>query len=134
MTLKDDEIVGCGIINENSQVFTMTSNGFGKATSFEKYRLQSRGGKGIINLKVNTKTGHVVGCVILDKSKTNETDLMFISKNGIIIRQQAKSVKLAGRSTAGVIMMRVKEGDVVSTIQKLDDVSRETMEEEMDEK
>ena len=79
-------------------ILTVSENGYGKHTDVDAYRLQSRGGKGVINMKANSKVGKVVSIQLVDDT----TEMMVISQFGKIIRIDTKSVRAAGRSTSGV--------------------------------
>jgi DNA gyrase subunit A len=116
-----DYVVGMDIINPTLadtgqlELFTITENGLGKRTSLAEYKQQGRGGSGVRTAKVTDKTGGVVGAFI--SNKDSESDLIIISKNGIVIRLPFKSVPSLGRDTQGVRVMRFKEaGDIVSSV------------------
>lgn len=116
-----DYVVGMDIINPKLadagqlELFTITENGLGKRTSLAEYKQQGRGGSGVRTAKVTDKTGGVVGAFI--SNKDSESDLIIISKNGIVIRLPFKSVPSLGRDTQGVRVMRFKEaGDIVSSV------------------
>ncbi len=96
-------------------IVTVTENGFGKATKLEEYRLQRRGGKGVINLKVKEKTGHVVKSI-----KTQESsEVLLINSKGLSIQFPASSIRVTGRSASGVRLMRVDKGSAVVDAQIL---------------
>ncbi len=116
-----DYVVGMDIINPvladkgDLELFTITENGLGKRTSLAEYKQQGRGGSGVRTAKVTDKTGGVVGAFI--SHKDSESDLILISKKGIVIRMPFKSVPSLGRDTQGVRVMRFKEaGDLVSSV------------------
>lgn len=109
---KDDYIVDMSVIPENYEVFTMTSNGYGKLSSIDDYRLQQRAGKGIKAGVFNQKTGYLV-CL---KLIVPEDDLMIISDNGTIIRINASEISRIGRDTQGVRIMRLKDSDTVQSV------------------
>ena len=88
----------------------MTENGYGKRTDVDEYRLQSRGGKGVINLKTMKKNGKVCSINLVDDS----SELMVISQFGKIIRIDTKTVRAAGRSTQGVRLLNLEEPDKVA--------------------
>ncbi|MCK4335466.1 MAG: DNA gyrase subunit A [Candidatus Aenigmarchaeota archaeon] len=104
---KDDKVIGICKVEEGGFLFATTENGFGKRTKFESYRLTNRGGKGVINLKITSKTGDVIGITPLKE----DDEIMFISKNGMITRTVAKQIRETGRSASGVYVMRLNEGD-----------------------
>jgi DNA gyrase subunit A len=95
---EDDVVVGVEIPTEGNSVVTVSEKGFGKRTSVSEYRLQSRGGKGIINLKTVPRVGNVSGILQV----TGDEDIMLISDTGNIIRVKVESVPLIHRSTQGV--------------------------------
>ena len=98
-------------------ILTVSENGYGKRTDVDAYRLQSRGGKGVINMKANSKVGKVVSIQLVDDT----TEMMVISQFGKIIRIDTKSVRAAGRSTSGVRLLNLEQADgtVGSTADKV---------------
>ena len=120
----DDEVIGMEsiIVGSKSTLLAITENGFGKRTDLEEYRVQIRGGKGVITYKVTPKTGNVVGIKIVN----DEDDVMLITTNGVIIRLNVKDISILGRSTQGVTLMRTNEGNVVS-IEKIAEEYKEMM-------
>ncbi len=101
-----DDVIGVTKIEEGS-LFTVTEKGYGKRSKFGLYKTQRRGGKGVKNLKVTSKNGEVIGIVPLH----DRDEIMFVSKDGQIIRIFAKDVHEIGRATQGVRVMRLNEGD-----------------------
>jgi DNA gyrase subunit A len=93
-----------------NMILSVAENGYGKRTPVDEYRLQSRGGKGVINVKTTEKTGKVVGILLVDE----ETEAMVISQYGKIIRIDTKSIREAGRSTQGVRLLSLDGGDKVA--------------------
>ena len=91
-------------------ILTVSENGYGKRTDVDRYRLQSRGGKGVINMKTGTKTGKVTSIQLVDDT----TEMMVISQFGKIIRIDTKSVRAAGRSTGGVKLLDLDTDDKVA--------------------
>ncbi len=105
-----DYVVGAARATEGKTVLSITENGYGKRTPVEEYRITDRGGTGIRNYMVTEKTGGVVGIKVVDGSE----DLLLVTQSGILIRTHADTIRQAGRSTQGVIVMRFKEeGDQV---------------------
>ena len=102
-------------------LLTVSESGFGKRTAIEEYRLQSRGGLGIINLKVSDRTGEVVGV----RQVSEDTGLMLITPEGKIIRITAGSVSLIGRATQGVKVMDLDEGDRIVALARIPDRGEE---------
>lgn len=107
---ESDEVVGMDVIYEDAELLTMTENGFSKRTDLSEYRVQGRGGKGIIAMKLNQKTGTLVGIKVVRP----EDQLMIITEDGIIIRQEVSGISKQGRSAQGVMAMRTGESKVVS--------------------
>ena len=113
MKLDDDDfVVDMAIINENSQFITITENGFGKRTVSDDYRLQTRGGKGIKAGNFNEKTGKLVALKMINEDE----DLMLISDNGVIIRMAASDIRMVGRSSLGVKVMRLRPGSKIVSV------------------
>ncbi len=104
----DDSLIGMAVVKEGESVLTITSNGYGKLSDINDYRLQARAGKGIKAGNFNEKTGELV---CLDFVAPDE-DIMLITDNGIIIRIKASDVSKVGRDTQGVIIMRLNSGKV----------------------
>ena len=123
--LKDgDFVVGAGIAEEGKTVLSITEKGYGKRTAVEEYSVHNRGGLGIKNYMVTDKTGPVVGMMVVDGSE----DLMAVTAGGIMIRTAVENIRVAGRATQGVIVMRfMEEGDRVISFALADkDESSET--------
>ena len=108
----DDEVIGMESIVTGSKatLLAITENGFGKRTELDEYRVQTRGGKGVITYKITPKTGNIVGIRIVDETD----DVMLITDTGTIIRLNVGGISILGRSTQGVTLMRTNEGKVVS--------------------
>ncbi len=105
-----DYVVGAARAKPGQEVLSITERGYGKRTSVEEYRITNRGGIGIKNYMVTDKTGPVVGIKVVDGSE----DLLLMTQSGILIRTHVDSIRMAGRATQGVIVMRFKEeGDRV---------------------
>ena len=94
-----------------SLILSVTEQGYGKRTPIEEYRLQSRGGKGVINVKTTSRNGKVSGIMLVDES----SEAMLISQFGKIIRIDTKQIREAGRSTQGVRLLQLEEGDKVAS-------------------
>ena len=108
----DDEVIGMEPIirGGNATLLAITENGFGKRTYLDEYRVQNRGGKGVITYKITPKTGDIIGIRIVD----GDEDIMLITDTGTIIRIKVEEVSILGRSTQGVTLMRTNDGKVVS--------------------
>ena len=113
----DDEVIGMEsvIVGGKATLLAITENGFGKRTELEEYRVQKRGGRGVITYKITPKTGKIVGVRIA----TEEDDVMLITDTGTIIRINVKDVSILGRSTQGVTLMRTNDGGKVVSIETL---------------
>ncbi len=107
---ESDYLVGMEVVGEDCLILSISELGFGKRTPLKDYRLQSRGGKGVINMKVTPRTGPVVSVLAVKE----DSDLMIITKDGKIIRLEAAEIRQAGRSTQGVRLVRMDEGDRVA--------------------
>ena len=121
----DDEVIGMEsiIAKSTATLLAITENGFGKRTELDEYRVQIRGGKGVITYKITPKTGELVGIKIVN----DDDDIMMITDTGTIIRLNVKEVSVLGRSTQGVTLMRTNEGKVVS-VEKISEECKEMME------
>ncbi|HEY5029284.1 MAG TPA: DNA gyrase subunit A [Candidatus Angelobacter sp.] len=112
--------------NLPSLILSVTEQGYGKRTPVEEYRLQTRGGKGVINVKTTSRNGNVVGIMLVDES----SEAMLISQFGKIIRIDTKTIREAGRSTQGVRLLHLEEGDRVASavvLQEKEDESNGTL-------
>jgi DNA gyrase subunit A len=109
---KKDTVVGMVKTISDGTLLTVTENGFGKRTAFDAYRLQSRGGSGIINLKVVKKNGQVVGI----KAVKEENEIMLISKQGMVVRVAVKGISKVGRATQGVRVITLKAADRLTSV------------------
>lgn len=124
---EDDEVVGMSADIENASVLVVTERGFGKRTELDEYKVQIRGGKGILTYRVTEKTGKVAGMKLVSE----DDDVMMISSDGSIIRIKAKDISLLGRATQGVTLMRMDEGvSVVSVARIVNDDEEEKDDEE----
>ncbi len=122
----DDYVVGMEILEENQEVLVVTENGYGKRTGEEEYRLQTRGGVGIKTCQITDKNGPLAAV----KTVTGEEDVMLITDNGMLIRMDVTDISVIGRSTQGVRLIRLADGEHVATVAK---VEKEEPEEEIDE-
>ena len=123
-----DEVVAMdSVTSENSEVLTATEQGLGKRTSVSEYRKQTRGGKGVINIKVNEKTGIVIGMKVI----TPGQEIMMITAAGIIIRIDVEGISQFGRNAQGVKLMTLNDDDKVVSLaavqQAEDDVTEEVI-------
>ena len=113
----EDEVIGMEsvIAGGKATLLAITENGFGKRTELDEYRVQLRGGKGVVTYKITPKTGKLVGV----KIATEDDDVMLITDTGTIIRLQVKDISVLGRSTQGVTLMRTSDGGKVVSIETL---------------
>ena len=113
---KDDYVVSSEVIkNKNSHILTVTENGFGKRTEIEKYRLTSRGGKGVTTLKITEKTGEIVNAFQTD----DDSDIILLSSIGKATRLKASDISIIGRATQGVRLMKVNDTIKVVAVAKI---------------
>jgi DNA gyrase subunit A len=105
-----DYLVGLLVVEKEGLILSISENGYGKRTPLEDYRLTGRGRKGVINMKTTPKVGKVVAVL----SVKENTDLMIITKDGKIIRLESGEIRQAGRSTQGVRLVRMEDGDQVA--------------------
>ncbi len=114
---EQDEVIGMESIIAGGQatLLTITENGFGKRTDLSEYRVQQRGGKGVITYKITPKTGKIVGVRIADETE----DVMLITNSGTIIRLNVKDISVLGRATQGVTLMRTSEDVKVVSIETI---------------
>ena len=121
-----DRLVGMIVASEEGTVLVASSKGLGKRTSINQYRIQKRGGKGVITLKTNNKVGKLVA--ILDVIDTD--DLMIITNKGVMIRQSVEHIRTIGRNTQGVKLLRLDDGAQISSITKVMEKEEEEKNEE----
>ena len=114
---EDDEVIGMEsvISGGKATLLAITENGFGKRTELDEYRVQIRGGKGVVTYKITPKTGKLVGVRIA----TEDDDVMLITDTGTIIRINVKDISVLGRSTQGVTLMRTSDGGKVVSMETL---------------
>ncbi len=112
----NDEVIGMITINESeSDVLVVSQNGYGKRSSLEDYRITNRGGKGVKTISVTEKTGSLVAI----KNVTDSDDLMIINKSGIAIRLEVDNLRVMGRATQGVRLIKVRDGDAIAAVAKV---------------
>lgn len=120
--LSDDEkIIGMEIIDDSVEILSVTANGYGKRTSVSEYRRQTRGGKGILAMRLTEKNGDIIDI----KPVTDKDDLMIISDKGQVIRTKISGISLMGRTTQGVRLIKLKEGEAVVAVEKIIDPDEE---------
>ena len=117
------------ILSLGADILTVAEGGYGKRTAMDEYRLQSRGGKGIITMKTTDKTGRVIGV----QHVTEDDQLMLITNIGKIIRLRIKDIRVIGRNTQGVRLIELEEGERVVSLARLAEKEEEDEEEKTDE-
>jgi len=116
-----DYVVGMSVASEGEDLLVVTENGYGKKTSLEEYKTQTRGGKGVTNYRISDVTGKVTGvCVV-----TETDDVMLITSEGVIIRMKTAEISRIGRLTKGVRLMRLADGVSVVSLAKTDEEAEE---------
>ena len=117
MLESNDEIIGMEVVSDatSSTLVTVTETGYGKRTSLDEYRVQSRGGKGIITIKTGGRNGQVVDVKLVD----NESDLMFITDRGKVLRTRVSALSIIGRNTMGVRLMVLEADERIVAVAKL---------------
>jgi len=108
-------VVSLAVVRASGTVLTVTANGFGKRSALGDYRLQSRGGKGLINIKASARNGPVVGVKFLHR----EEQVMLITEKGMIIRLNTADISVIGRNTQGVRLIQLEEGDHLVSVARL---------------
>jgi DNA gyrase subunit A len=112
---KSDEVVGMEVVAPHTQILTVVERGYGKRSKASEYRIQNRGGSGILTVKRTAKTGNVVAV----KTITDEDELMLISSIGKIIRLRVAEIPVLGRSTQGVKLIDLEENERVMSVARL---------------
>ena len=111
-----DEVVSLDVTRDDKDILTITENGFGKRTALKDYRKTHRGSKGVRTIITNERNGRVV----FAKSVEEEDEIMVLSRTGMISRMRVKDIRRQGRNTAGVRIMRLKEGDKIVCVARLE--------------
>jgi DNA gyrase subunit A len=112
-----DYLVGVEVVEKEGLILSLGENGYGKRTPIEDYRLTGRGGKGVINMKTTKKTGNVVAIL----SVREDSDIVIVSQSGKIIRIEANTIRQVGRSSQGVRLVSLDEGDQVAAASVIPD-------------
>ncbi len=120
-----DEVVAMEVVRPGGTLLTVAQNGYGKRTELEEYRVQSRGGVGIINIQTSDRNGKVVGIAYV----YDDDQVMMISQQGMILRTRAGDIRPIGRPTQGVRLIEMEEGDEVVAVAKLAEKEEENGEE-----
>jgi len=112
---KGDFMIGMEVVFDKSSLLTVTERGFGKRTDLSAYRVQGRGGKGLINIKTSEKTGLVIGI----KEVAKDDEIMVMTSSGVVLRSKVSDIRQTGRSTSGVRLIRLSEGDKAMAVARL---------------
>ena len=113
---EEDEVIGMICINDlESSVLVVSENGYGKRSDVEDYRITNRGGKGVKTINITEKTGSLISL----KNVTDADDLMVINKSGITIRIAVDTLRVMGRATQGVKIIRLKDDDSIASVAKV---------------
>ncbi len=112
---KGDRVVSMAVVGEEGNLLTITENGFGKRSPISEYRKTHRGSKGVRTIVTNERNGQV----IYVKEVVDEDEIMLTSKEGMIVRIPVKDIRIQGRNTMGVRIMRLNEGDKVVSVAKI---------------
>jgi DNA gyrase subunit A len=124
-----DEVIGMVCVETNNNVdniLVVSENGYGKRSPLEDYRITKRGGKGVKTINITEKTGKLIAI----KNVTDDDDLMIINKSGITIRLNVDTVRIAGRATQGVRLIKLKENDSIASVAKVNRSGEETLNDE----
>ncbi len=112
---KDDKVVSMAVVGEEGNLLTVTENGFGKRSPIENYRMTHRGSKGVRTIVTNKRNGKV----LFVREASDEDEIMLTSKNGMMVRIPVKDIRIQGRNTMGVRIMRLNENDKVVSVSKI---------------
>ena len=130
LTSETDEMIGmiCIPVEKSYEVLVVSENGYGKRSSVEDYRVTNRGGKGVKTINITEKTGALIAI----KEVTDNDDLMIINRSGVIIRMGIAELRIMGRATQGVRLIKIDEGDSIAAVTKVE-VEQEIEEEIVEE-
>lgn len=121
-----DEVIGAQVVDPNTTALSVTELGYGKQSLYKDYRLQTRGGKGVINVKVTPKNGKVVDVITVQESD----EVIIVTNGGMIVRCPVNQIRTSGRNAQGVRVIRLKENHVVSSVARV--IEKEEEENELD--
>jgi len=129
---EQDEVIGMVCVNQNedtdTSIMVVSEKGYGKRTDIGDYRITGRGGKGVKTLSITEKTGSLIAI----KDVTDENYLMIITRNGIAIRMKMEDVRVMGRATQGVRLIKIRENDNIASVAKVPKVEEEEGEDDLD--
>ena len=118
----NDYVIDMEVVKEDAKLLVVSENGYGKRTPLKEYRQQNRGGKGIITYNLNSKTGNLIGAVVVN----DNDELMIINDNGVLIRIKVDDISVTGRITSGVRLMRVDESTRLVSLAKIGESDAES--------
>jgi DNA gyrase subunit A len=121
---KGDYVISVAAVADDAEMLSISEHGFGKRTQLSEYRVTSRGGKGVINMKTSDRNGLVVAVLPV----SNESQVLIITNQGKLIRVEAKGIRVSGRSTQGVKLIDASDDDLVtsaSLIERQQDATEE---------
>jgi DNA gyrase subunit A len=112
---KHDEVVGMVILKREATILVVSQNGYGKRSELREYKVQHRGGSGLITMKANDKTGKMVSIMEV----VDDDDLMIITGKGVVIRQNVRDIKIISRNTSGVRLIKLDQGDKIADVARV---------------
>ena len=112
---KDDYVVSVTVVEEGAMLLVASENGLGKRSQFDEYRIQSRGGKGIITMKTTDKTGKVIAALVVHE----EDELMLMTTSGQSVRIPVNQIRETGRNAQGVKLLTLKKGELLQDIARV---------------
>jgi len=121
---KGDYVISVAAVTDDTEMLSISEHGYGKRTELEEYRFQSRGGKGVINMRTSDRNGLVVAVLPV----SNDSQVLIITNQGKLIRVEAKGIRVSGRSTQGVKLIDASDDDLVtsaSLIERQQDATEE---------
>jgi DNA gyrase subunit A len=122
---EDDFVVGAIVISSDTSILTVTENGYGKRSPIDEYRIQKRGGKGVFAIKASERNGAVIGAMQV----VNNSEVILIADSGKMIRIPLENLRVIGRTTQGVRLINLEEGEKLVA---MDQVAREESDEDED--
>jgi DNA gyrase subunit A len=112
---KGDELVGMVMLKRDASILVVSENGYGKRSELRDYKVQHRGGSGLITMKANEKTGKMVSIMEV----VDDDDLMIITNKGVVIRQNVRDIKIISRNTSGVRLIKLDHGDKIADVARV---------------
>ncbi len=112
---KGDELVGMVMLKRDASILVVSENGYGKRSELRDYKVQHRGGSGLITMKANDKTGKMVSIMEV----VDDDDLMIITSKGVVIRQNVRDIKIISRNTSGVRLIKLDQGDKIADVARV---------------